>query len=250
MDNYDAGDVALWEKYNTDRSLETRNEIVTYYSPLVKMEVGRLVSQYSKYIDYDDLMSCGYLGLIDAVEKYDSSKGVKFKTYAVIRIRGFIIDQLRRQDWLPARVRQKIKKVNNAFDELEAICGRVPDEEKVAEYLDISVEEVRDLVGVAHTANVIAFDDLVSGTGGNHEPIDSNESPEKRLENKIMRESLIKSIGKLKDKEKIVISLYYFEELTLKEIGKVIGVSESRVSQIHSRILEKLKKNLTDMHLN
>jgi len=250
METYDSKDAALWEKYSRDRSLETRNELVTYYSSLVKMEVGRLIVQYSKYIDYDDLMSCGYLGLIDAVEKFDFSKGVKFKTYAVIRIRGFIIDQLRKQDWLPARMRQKIKKVNNAYDELEATCGRVPDDETVANYLDISVEELQDLVGVAHAANVVAFDDLVAGAAGLAEPADISDSPESKLENKMVRESLINAIGQLKEKEKIVVSLYYYEELTLKEIGRVIGVSESRVSQIHSRILEKLKKNLGDLQLS
>lgn len=248
MEVYDNEDSVLWEKYKQSRDTEIRNELVTYYKPLVKIEVGKLISQYSKYIDYDDLMSCGYLGLIDAVEKFDCSKGVKFRTYAVIRIRGFIIDQLRKQDWLPARLRQKIKKINNAYDELETRIGKAPTDKEVAEYLDIEIEDYRDLVGVAHTANVVAFDDLMAGSAGINEPIDTKESPESSLENKMIRETLIKAVNSLNEKEKIVVSLYYYEELTLKEIGKVIDVSESRVSQIHSRILSKLRKCLGDLN--
>ncbi len=249
MENYDTEDSVLWEKYKKTRDIDARNELVTYYRPLVKIEVGKLISQYSRYIDYDDLMSCGYLGLIDAVEKFDSSKGVKFRTYAVIRIRGFIIDQLRKQDWLPARLRQKIKKVTHAYDELEAKIGRVPTDEEVAKYLGIEIEDFQDLVGVAHAANVVAFDDLMAGSLGINEPVDTKESPESSLENKMVREALISAVNSLNEKEKIVISLYYYEELTLKEIGGVIGVSESRVSQIHSRILGKLKKYLSDLNM-
>lgn len=247
MDITDTQDATLWDEYKKSGDIEIRNEIVTHYKSLVKIEVGKLVPQYSRYIDYDDLMSCGYLGLIDAVEKFDSSKGVKFRTYAVIRIRGFIIDQLRRQDWLPARLRQRIKKITVAYDELEARNGRTPSDGDVAEYLNISIEEIQDLAGVAHASNVIAFDDLIAGADGIGELTDIKASPEIRLENKINREVLINAINKLNEKEKIVVSLYYYEELTLKEIGRVIGVSESRVSQIHSRILEKLKNSIGEL---
>ncbi|MCX7714803.1 MAG: FliA/WhiG family RNA polymerase sigma factor [Clostridia bacterium] len=235
-------EAGLWSAYRDDRNVENRNKLVVFYSPFIKITLGRLVSYYNKYIDYEDLMAYGMLSLIDAIEKFDAGKGVKFETYASIRIRGGIIDQLRKQDWLPTSLRQKIKKVEAAYNEIESQFGRTATEEEVAEYMGISVPELKNLLETSHTANVICFDELISNSFASGE-----YDPEYSLEEKFIRDSLVKAVDTLSEKEKMVISLYYYDELTLKEIGAVLGVSESRVSQIHSKVLLKLKSKLSIM---
>jgi len=236
----------LWEKYNSDRSIENRNDLVMFYSSYVKITIGKLVSRYNKYLDYDDLISYGMLGLIDAIDKFDSEKGVKFETYASIRIKGGIIDQLRRQDWLPASMRKRIKKVEAAYDEIENRQGRMATDSEVCEYLGIDKQELKSLVDTSHMANVMTFDEVILGNVQfATESIDTN--PEYSLEENVIKKALVDAVDGLTEKERLVVSMYYYDELTLKEIGAVMGVSESRVSQIHSKILEKLKLQLANI---
>lgn len=242
-------EIMLWDKYNGDRSVENRNALVMFYRSYVKITIGKLVSQYSKYLEYDDLISYGMLGLIDAVEKFDVGKGVKFETYASIRIKGGIIDQLRRQDWLPASMRKRIKRVEAAYNEIENVQGRVATESEVCEYLGIEKEELKSLLDTSHMSNVMAFDEAVLANM-HMSGAPASSDPEYTLEEKVIRQSLIEAVDELSEKERLVVSMYYYDELTLKEIGTVLGVTESRVSQIHSKVLKKLKNKLDSVIKN
>lgn len=239
----------LWDNYIRDRSIENRNELVMFYQPYVKITIGKLVSQYNRYIEYDDLISYGTMGLIDAVEKFDVNKGVKFETYASIRIRGGIIDQLRRQDWLPASMRKRIKRAEAVYAEIEQEQGRTPSDDEVSERLGIEKDELKSLMDTSHMANVMAFEDVVAANAPSSGET-MNCDPEYTVEEKFIRTALMQAVDKLKEKERLVVSMYYYEGLTLKEIGAVLGVSESRVSQIHSKILQKLKDELEDIVKN
>lgn len=247
MPNTDAE--KLWELYANDRSVENRNELVMFYTPYVKIVIGKLVSQYNRYLDYEDLVSYGMMGLIDAVEKFDSEKGVKFETYASIRIKGEIIDQLRKQDWLPASMRKRVKRVEMAYNEIEAMYGRPATDSEVCRYLGIDKQELKSLLDTSHMSNVMTFDEVILGnmyiSNGGMEC-----DPEHTLEEKFIRQSLIEAVDELSEKEMLVVSMYYYDELTLKEIGAVLGVTESRVSQIHSKVLQKLKDKLSSIVRN
>lgn len=241
-------ETTLWNNYKSDRSVENRNALVMFYRSYVKITIGKLVSQYNKYLEYDDLISYGMIGLIDAVEKFDSGKGVKFETYASIRIKGGIIDQLRKQDWLPASMRKRIKRVEAAYNDIENVQGRVATESEVCEYLGIEKGELKSLLDTSHMANVMAFDESVLGNIASS--ANASCDPEYTLEEKVIRQSLIEAVDELSEKERLVVSMYYYDELTLKEIGSVLGVTESRVSQIHSKVLKKLKNKLDSIIKN
>ena len=234
----------LWLEYENDRNIENRNNLVEYYNPFVKVVIAKLGMRHNKYIDYDDLLSYGTLGLIEAVEKFDSTKGAKFQTYASIKIRGKVLDQFRKQDMLPANVRQRIKKVEEAVNALEA-TGVVATEEAVAQYLDFDVKEVESLLSLSNVSNMINLDDAILTYNDSFAMHEYN--PERSYEKKAVREALINALGALNEKEQLIVSLYYYEDLTLKEIGTVLNISESRVCQIHSRILTKLRAQLEVM---
>ncbi len=233
----------LWSAFAKNRTLETRNELVMHYVHLVRYIVLRLVPTYRKHVDFDDLMSGGLLGLMDAVDKFDQSKEVKFETYASLRIKGEIIDQIRKQDWAPISLRQKIKKVEDCFDALESANGYPPTEAEVAERLSMSPDEVKKTLDEAHTFNLVALDEMLADRSDSlAAPLD--ETPESQFEDKEMKEVLVRTIESLSEREKQVVSMYYYDELTLKEIGAVLGVTESRVSQIHSKALMTLRTRM------
>ncbi|MDR0292713.1 MAG: FliA/WhiG family RNA polymerase sigma factor [Oscillospiraceae bacterium] len=235
----------LWSEFARTRSLETRNELVMRYVHLVRSIALRLVPTYRKHVDFDDLMSSGLLGLMDAIDKFDITKDVKFETYASLRVKGEIIDQIRRQDWAPISLRQKIKKVEECFETMESSMGRTPTELEVASHLSMSAEDVKKTLDEAHTFNLVALDELLMDrVAGDALAASPEESPEKRLEEKELKVILTQTIEALPDKEKQVVSMYYYDELTLKEIGLVLGVTESRVSQIHSKALMTLRTKM------
>ena len=237
--------VALWKAFTRNRNMELRNELLLCYIYLVKSIVYRMMPTYAKHVEFDDLMSCGVLGLMDAIDKFDISKEVKFETYASLRIKGEIIDQIRKQDWAPISLRQKIKRVEEGFSSLESKVGRSVTEQEVAEHLDMPVEEIQKTLDESNTFNLICFDDILVDRLKSEESLKTSEgSPEKTYEDKEMRELLAACIDKLPERERMVISLYYNDELTLKEIGLTLGVSESRVSQIHSKALMTLRTKL------
>ena len=237
---------ALWEEFAVSRDVDTRNELVMSYLHLVKFIARRLLPTYHKHVEFDDLMSSGLLGLMDAIDKFDPAKEVKFETYASLRIRGEIIDQIRKQDWAPISLRQKIKKVENGYAELEGTLGRSVTEREVAAHLEMPENEVKKTLDESHTFNIMCLDEVLVDRMKSGDLLVSNEeTPEESLENREMLELLAKYIDTLSEKERLVISLYYYDELTLKEIGLTLGVTESRVSQIHSKAMMTLRGKLT-----
>ena len=218
----------LWEKYFLDRSVELRNELVMEYIGQVKSIVLRMVPTYRGYSSYDDMLSCGILGLMDAIEKYDPGKNVKFEYYAAMRIRGEIIDNIRKQDWAPSSLRRKIKAINNAANELENSLSRSPTDEEIASHLGMEEEEVQKTLEKSHMFNIVYFE----------------EAMEEKVEGSEMVEMLGGFIESLSEKERMVITLYYYEEMKLKEIANLLGVSESRASQIHSKAVMLLRSKM------
>lgn len=234
----------LWESYNHEQTAENRNKLVLYYEDFVKIVVNRLVGCCGGYIDKEDLLSYGMIGLIYAIEKYDPSRGIKFETYAYIKIRGYIIDELRKQDILPTSVRRRMKYIEMVYAELEGELERPPEDSEVAERMGITVNKLRKVLAQSHLSNIVSFDAVIAENMDIEQEGSSRYDPERTVENKFLQEWLAEELTKLSEKERLVISLYYNDELTLKEIGIVLGVSESRVSQIHSKILMGLRNKL------
>jgi len=218
------------------------------YIHLVKYTVLRLIPSYGGCLEMDDLMSYGVMGLIDAVERFNAEKGAKFETYASLRIKGTIIDQLRKMDWVPRNVRSRVKEVKECFETLEIRNGRQAAEEEVAQELNMGLDELQQLLMISHTYQVLALDEQLMSAAAKTAGADREEaSPEQQYEEKELKEILSQLINQLSEKERLVMTLYYYEELTLKEIGKVLGVTESRVCQIHSKALMVLRSRLSKL---
>ena len=238
----------LWEEYSKNKTPELRERIIIEYASLVKIVAGKLGIYLGYNVEYDDLVGYGTFGLIDAIDKYDFDKGVKFETYASLRIRGAILDQVRRMDWLPRTVRQKQKRMDAAYQKLETESGRFATDEELAAELEISVEELGQWQAQTKATGVVSLDEYLeqgseNGIVGTVESEDFAQ-PEKQMEQKTMKELLVQSLESLTEKEKKVILLYYYEELTLKEISEVLEVSESRISQLHTKAIQKLRLKL------
>lgn len=240
----------LWIEYKRSGNLKIREELVLKYIPLVKYVVGKMIVNLPKNVEYDDLVEYGIIGLLDAVEKFDINKEITFKTYAVTRVRGSIYDELRAQDWLPRSVRKLVKEIERAYVELETKFKRMPSEEEVASFLDIPVKKMEEIYAKVDAGNVSSLDDTVydgndsTTTLANTVEDKKVENPQVELEKSELRATLIERLEELNEKERMVITLYYYEKLTLKEIGQVLEISESRVSQIHSKAIFKLKSKL------
>lgn len=240
---------ALWAKYAQDRSLEIRNELVLHYTYLVKSIVYRLLPVYKGYSNFDDLLSCGILGLIDAIDKYTLKRDVRFEYYAAMRIKGEIIDHMRKQDWAPSSLRRKIQSITAAYSELEKQYARTPTDQEVADHLGMEEEKLQKIMEKAHMFNVMHFEEMINDEYSLGQTIpDQGESSEEKLVNQEMKQQLGELIDDLPEKERLVVTLYYYEELTLKEIANVLGVSESRVSQIHSKVILKLKDKMQHLY--
>ncbi len=237
----------LWDKYHREKTVELKNELVMLYIDQVKSIVLRMIPTYKGYSSYDDMLSCGVLGLMDAIEKYDASKKVKFEYYAAMRIKGEIIDNIRKQDWAPSSLRRKIKSISNACSELESRYHRTPMDDEIADYLSMDVEEVRKTLEKSHMFNIIYFEEM---TQDDHmwESADPDEPMEEKVEGGEMVKILGGLIENLSEKERQVITLYYYEEMTLKEIAQVLGVSESRASQIHSKAVMLLRAKMDSVY--
>lgn len=240
----------LWEKYTETKSTDLREKIIIEYSALVKIVAGRLSMYLGYNVEYEDLVSYGIFGLIDAIDKFDYGKGIKFETYASLRIRGAILDQIRKMDWIPRSLRQKQKKIDAAVSKIEAKTGKTASDEQIAVELGISEEEYISWQGQANLTNIISLDEFAENNGEKGlDTIRGNtfEEPEQVMEKSEMKRMLAESLETLTDNEKKVVLLYYYEEMTLKEISSIMEVSESRVSQLHTKALKKMKGQLGDI---
>lgn len=237
----------LWEEYSKSRTSSNREKIILEYAELVKIVAGRLSMYLGYNVEYDDLVGYGIFGLIDAIDKFDYSKGVKFETYATLRIRGAILDQIRKMDWLPRTYRQKQKKIDLAYQKIEAKLGRVATDEELAEELEITVKELTTWQSQTKVSSLVSLDEYIEH--GSDVKVGANENshyvqPDKLVERNELKEILLESLESLTEKEKKVIILYYYEELTLKEISLSLEVSESRVSQLHTKALQKMRSKM------
>lgn len=245
----DAGKKKLWEDYANTGSPEIREKIILEYAPLVKVVAGRLSMYLGYNVEYEDLVSYGIFGLIDAIDKFDCLKDVKFETYASLRIRGAILDQIRKMDWIPRTIRQKQKKIDMAIKEIEAKHGRGATDEEIARSLGISEEEYLDWQSQMKITNVVSLNEFleqgseVSNDAGSTKSA-AFDSPEEILERDELKKMMAQALELLTEKERKVIVLYYYEDLTLKEISNILEVSESRISQLHTRALQKMKGRL------
>lgn len=249
----DVGAVAeLWATFKTTADRQARERLILHYAPLVTMVANRVGAGLPTSVEQSDLVSYGMFGLIDAIEKYETDRAVKFETYASARIRGAIIDELRAIDWIPRSVRTKARAVDRAYAELEGQLHRAPTEQEVAARLEISVGELRGIFSQLATVNVAALDELLgAGTerGESLSLLDTLEDhaaidPQGSIEAQETKVLLARAIERLGEREKIVLVLYYYENMTLAEIGRVLGVTESRISQMHTAAMLRLRAYL------
>lgn len=235
---------SLWKSYKDTLDIELRNQLVLSYAGLVKSIAKRIVSISGNYADLEDLMSYGMIGLIKAVEKFDPDKGVAFETFATYRVRGEIIDYMRRNDWVPRGVRKKSWEIENVSNMLTNELGRQPTDEELAHRLGIQKSDLIQALSEVERFNLVSFEEIIQDTVKIDREFTDFETPEGFLQEDELMYILEKSLDDLPEREKLVLTLYYYEELTLKEISVVIGVSESRVSQLHSRAINKMKTSL------
>ncbi|MGJ0846769.1 RNA polymerase, sigma 28 subunit, SigD/FliA/WhiG [Tissierella praeacuta DSM 18095] len=235
----------LWIKYNNTKDKELKKILIENYINLVKIVAGRMYNFYGSKIEYDDLLGYGVLGLIDSIDKFDITKNIKFETYAQIRIKGAIIDNIRKLDWIPRSLRKKSKDIQNSISFLENKLGRSPTNDEISNHLNISLNELELILSDISTFNVSSLEELLLTNGDYFLESQANANlPEEIYETEEIKNILAISIDSLNKNERLVISLYYYEELTYKEIGNIMGLSESRISQIHSKAILNIKNFL------
>lgn len=242
--------VRKWERYQQEKSSSLRDELIVEHLPLVKQVAGRLAVRLFSAISTEDLEGWGVFGLIEAVEKYDPAQGTDFKTYAYYRIRGAILDELRRQSWVPRSLWQKLQRINEVRERLEKETGESVTEGELAEALGLSPEEYNRLSGHFSRISLISLDDARFSPDG--EPITwgdviedrSSPDPLEPMLEEENREDLIRAISKMEERDKLILALYYQEGLTLKELGSVLDVTESRACQLHARVINRLRRQL------
>ena len=251
MANISEDTKALWSEYTQTRDRALRDRLILTYAPLVKFVAGRLGSGLPAHVDENDLVSYGLLGLIGAIERFDPDRQIKFETYAIARIKGAIIDELRALDWVPRSVRSRARDIERAIGELERKLHRAPTDEEISDKLGITTNELEGSLTEISRSSIAALDELWTATAGGDQValIDTIEDtsgpdPQGALAQTELKEALGEAIARLPEREKLVVTLYYYEELTLREIGEVLGVTESRVSQLHTKAILRLKARL------
>ena len=244
----------LWTEYKAEGSSDAaRERLILHYAPLVKYVASRVATGLPASVEQADLVSYGMFGLIDALEKFDLERGNKFETYAIPRIKGAIIDELRAMDWVPRSVRFKAREIEKAYADLETQLKRAPTEHEIAERLGMSLRELHDVINQISFVQVLQLDEILTVGGDRGEQVslmdtlaDRSVDPTTGLEGQETRGLLSAAINSLSEREKIVVTLYYFEGLTLAEIGDILGVTESRVCQIHTKAVGQLRLQLVE----
>ncbi|MCX7747023.1 MAG: FliA/WhiG family RNA polymerase sigma factor [Clostridia bacterium] len=237
----------LWKQYSEGKDPAVREKLIVEYSHLIKYVAGRLNIYFGSNVEYDDLVGFGVFGLIDAIDKFDINKGVKFETYASLRIRGSIIDSIREMDWVPRSLRQKNKELEKVYWEIENELGHSATDKEVADKLGITLDEFYKLLNEVNLSSMISLEEFLEQNyevGTDLFNSGKEDRPESHMEITEIRDILADAINKLPEKEKMVVSLYYFEELTLKEISAIMKVSESRISQLHTKAILRLRGKL------
>src|SRR5271154_3768337 len=250
----DAAIAELWREFKETNEPQLRERLILHYSPLVKYVAGRVGVGLPPNIEQADLVSYGIFGLIDAITKFDIERAIKFETYAISRIKGAIIDELRAIDWIPRSVRYKAREVEKAYAALEARLHRTPNEAEVAEELGIALDDLHAIFSQVSFVNVIALDELLNVGGERGDKLSlvdtledtKAEDPVAAFETEETKYLLARAINTLPEREKIVVTLYYYEGLTLAEIGQVLGVTESRICQMHTKAVLQLRGKLAD----
>jgi RNA polymerase sigma factor for flagellar operon FliA len=243
---------AIWLAFKRDGDQRARDQLIVHYSPLVKYVAGRVAVGLPQSVEQADLVSYGIFGLIDALEKFDLERGYKFETYAIARIKGAILDELRSIDWVPRSVRAKARSVEKAYAKLEARLHRSPTDEEIARELGMTETQLQSLLAQMSFVGLVALDELLSAGADRGEALtlgdtiaDGGDGPVGAYEVEEMRQILAQSINRMPEREKIVLTLYYYEGLTLAEIGTVLGVTESRVCQIHTKAVLQLRSKIS-----
>lgn len=242
----------LWRRYKEEGDETARERLVVAYSPMVKFVAGRLGAGLPAHVEDADLISYGLVGLIGAIERFEVERGIKFETFAMTRIRGAIIDELRSLDWVPRSVRARAREIEAAQAKLEHELQRAPTEAELAQKLEMSEEELRGSLLEIANSSVYALDELwtVSDASGDQVSLldtiadEAASDPQEALASSEVKDRLTEAIGSLPEREQLVVALYYYESLTLREIGEVLGVTESRVSQLHTKAVMRLKSHL------
>lgn len=241
----------VWERCHGRESDDARRDLVDIYARIVKYVAGRMAIGLPHYVEFNDLISAGLLGLIQAIDKFDHRRGIKFETFAIPRIRGSILDELRSQDWFPRSLRRKAKQLEEAYSSLEARLGRPATDAEVARELGVPIDEFDGLLGEVSIATIMSLDADTGGDEGENttslgdylaDP--ATEDVEQVLAREEMKELIGNRMSELPEKEQLVLVLYYYEELTLKEIGEILDVTESRVCQIHTKAILRLKSKI------
>jgi RNA polymerase sigma factor for flagellar operon FliA len=255
-DNVDATLADLWAEYKRDGTLPARERLILHFSPLVKFVAGRVAAGLPQNVEQADLMSYGIFGLIDAIDKFEPARGFKFETYAITRIKGAIIDELRSIDWAPRSVRAKARSIERAYSKLENELRRTPDDKEVATELGVTEAELGQTLSQISFTGLVALDEILGGAssssdGGSSTTLgdtitDSTHDPVEAFEVDEMKHLLAEMINRMADRERLVLTLYYYEGLTLAEIGKTLGVTESRICQIHTKAILQLRSRLAE----
>ncbi|REK09573.1 MAG: FliA/WhiG family RNA polymerase sigma factor [Actinobacteria bacterium] len=243
----------LWRSFKEDGDAAVRERLILHYSPLVKYVAGRVGAGLPRSVDQNDLASYGLFGLIDAIDKFEPERGFKFETYAINRIKGAILDELRALDWVPRSVRSRSRLIETAVAELEHRLQRAPTEEELAEHMEMSVDELQSALAEIGRTGIAALDEMVGSdsatTVGDMLADPGSISPETAVQAEETREGLVEAINKLPERDRLVVTLYYYESMTLSEIGEVLGVTESRVCQIHAKTMMSLRNRLGELAL-
>jgi RNA polymerase sigma factor for flagellar operon FliA len=244
----------LWTEYKKTKDPKVRDAFIKQYAPLVKYVAGKVAVGMPHNVEFDDLVGYGIFGLFDAIDKYDPDKNVKFKTYAVTRIRGAIFDELRSIDWVPRSIRQKSKEIEETISSLESSLGRTASDQEIADKLNVSIDEFQKTMLRISGTSIMSLNDIWY-TGDENDKVsimDSIESPQSLnpdtiVEKEEIKRVIVKAINDLPEKEKKVLVLYYYEDLTLKEIGQILEVTESRISQLHGKAIIRLRAKLSNL---
>ncbi len=238
---------AAWRQFKVVGDMKARDALISHYAYLVKITAGRVVTSLPPNVERDDLISAGIIGLIKAIDQFDTKREVKFETYAIALVRGAILEMLREEDWVPRSVRERVKALERTYLDLESRLGRPATEEEVAEAMGMEIDSFHALLADTGRASLLSLDDIVMSSDGNEKihladvVHDESADTSADVESGAVRQSLGEGIDRLPDRERLVIALYYYEGLTFKEIGKILEVSESRVYQLHTQAVLRLR---------